>query len=255
MTGPQVCHTVMNCGSTKTTWLSTVCFTKVFQTKGSLHCCLSTSSNALDIQTESGGSGLFLILCLCCFFYVILFSCSSMRSPQDTILQTLQCGSFPWAAVLKELLQHRSFTCGAVLQAQTASAWTRHTSHQKNLLQRGLFSLGHNSCEEPVPAWALHGLQGTSTCSSVRPSMGCRVDICSNVVLHGLQGKNLLHHGLLHKMQGNLLQLLLRWLWCLIAFFNHIFSLLALTAVAQRFFPFLNMFSPRCNQHHSLAQL
>lgn len=38
-------------------------------------------------------------------------------------------------------------------------------------------------------------------------------------------------------------------------FFYHIFSLLALTAVAQRFFPFLNMFSPRCNQHHSLAQL
>jgi len=57
----------------------------------------------------------------------------------------------------------------------------------------------------------LHGLskgcsfpQGTFTCSGVESSTGCRVDICSGLVLHGLQGDNLLHHGLHHGLQGNL---------------------------------------------------
>jgi len=56
----------------------------------------------------------------------------------------------------------------------------------------GLFSTG---CSHP---------QCTSTCSSMGPSMGSRVDICSSMVLHGLQGYNLLDHGLLHGLQGNL---------------------------------------------------
>ncbi|KAK4806885.1 hypothetical protein QYF61_012606 [Mycteria americana] len=34
--------------------------------------------------------------------------------------------------------------------------------------------------------------------------MDCRVDICSTVNLHGLQGDNLPHHGLHHRLQGNL---------------------------------------------------
>ncbi|KAK4828719.1 LOW QUALITY PROTEIN: hypothetical protein QYF61_000557 [Mycteria americana] len=47
-----------------------------------------------------------------------------------------------------------------------------------------------------------HGfLQGT--CSSIGSSMGCRVDMCSAMDLHGLQGDNLLHHGH-HQLQGNL---------------------------------------------------
>ncbi|KAK4811166.1 hypothetical protein QYF61_019797 [Mycteria americana] len=35
-------------------------------------------------------------------------------------------------------------------------------------------------------------------------STGCRVDICSTVDLHGLQGDSLPHHGLHHGLQGNL---------------------------------------------------
>ena len=64
-----------------------------------------------------------------------------------------------------------------------------------------------------VPARSLlqHGLstrcsflQGTATCCGIGSSTVCRVDICSTEVLHGLQGDNLLHHGLLHGLQGNL---------------------------------------------------
>ncbi|KAK4830930.1 hypothetical protein QYF61_014303, partial [Mycteria americana] len=47
-----------------------------------------------------------------------------------------------------------------------------------------------------------HSLLRTSTCSSVGSSTGCRVDICSTVNLHGLQGDSLPHHGLHHGLQG-----------------------------------------------------
>lgn len=74
-------------------------------------------------------------------------------------------------------------------------------------------------------------LQGTSTSSG-----SCRVDICSSVVFHRLQGQNLLHYwpageSLLQYVEH--LLLLLFWLSDLLAstkfFFSHIF----LTAVSQ----------------------
>lgn len=48
--------------------------------------------------------------------------------------------SFPWAAVLHELLQHTSLPQGAVLQEQTAPGWFPH----------GVTSLD----SKPAPAWA-----------------------------------------------------------------------------------------------------
>lgn len=50
-----------------------------------------------------------------------LFLYSSGGSlPQETVVhRILQCGSFPWAAVLQELLQHVSFTQGMFYQEQT----------------------------------------------------------------------------------------------------------------------------------------
>lgn len=61
---------------------------------------------------------------------------------------------------------------------------------QENLLLCS-FSTGHSF------------LQGTSTCCGMRSSTGCRVQICSATVHHGLQDNNLFHHGLLHRLQGN----------------------------------------------------
>ncbi|KAK4810998.1 hypothetical protein QYF61_014471 [Mycteria americana] len=62
------------------------------------------------------------------------------------------------------LLQHGSPTGSQVLPA--------------NLLQRGLFSpWGHRSCQEPAPAWTLHG---------VTASFG-RIYLLWRGVLHGLQ--------------------------------------------------------------------
>lgn len=104
-------------------------------------------------------------------------------------------------------------------------------------------------------------LQGTSTSSG-----SCRVDICSSVVLHRLQGQNLLHYwpageSLLQYVEH--LLLLLFWLSDLLAstkfFFSHIF----LTAVSHSchtevcffFFLTLSYLMQRSKQHSSLSQL
>ncbi|KAK4810807.1 LOW QUALITY PROTEIN: hypothetical protein QYF61_008779 [Mycteria americana] len=115
--------------------------------------------------------------------------------------------------VLHKLLQYRyrSFPWGTVLQEQTAPVWVPHrvTGPARrpapvwaplhgpqilpgNLLQHGLLSTGCSF------------LQGMSICCGVGSSVGCRVDICSTTVLHGLQGDKLLHHGLRYRLQGNL---------------------------------------------------
>lgn len=70
----------------------------------------------------------------------------------------------------------------------------------------GLHSTSCGSHQEPVPVTHCgpHLIQGMSTCCGRGSSTGCSVDICSAMVLHGLQGNNLLHHGLHHGLQGNL---------------------------------------------------
>lgn len=49
-----------------------------------------------------------------------------------------------------------------------------------------------------------HNLFIIFTCSSVRSTIGCSVDICSTMDLHGLQGENLLPHSLHHGLKGHL---------------------------------------------------
>ena len=75
---------------------------------------------------------------------------------------------------------------------------------------------------------------------------GLQVDICSTVDLHGLQGDSLPHHGLYHRLQGNLCPG--TWSTSSLSFFTDlgvyrvvslIFSLLSSAAVAQGFFPLL----------------
>lgn len=76
--------------------------------------------------------------------------------------------------------------------------------------------MGCMSCQKPcfnvgissqAPVWTVHSLQLPLRnvfllwCGSF---MAYNVDICSSVVLPGLQGDNLLHHGLLYGLQRNL---------------------------------------------------
>ncbi|KAK4832299.1 hypothetical protein QYF61_021698 [Mycteria americana] len=87
------------------------------------------------------------------------------------------------------------------VQEQTAPAW----------VPRGVTSPASKpapgSCQEPAPAWAVHGVTASFGCIHL---LQCgvlhklQVDICSTMDLHGLERDSLPHHGLHHKLQGNL---------------------------------------------------
>ncbi|KAK4810786.1 hypothetical protein QYF61_008758 [Mycteria americana] len=121
---------------------------------------------------RNGGYCQFIVLLLCCSFLLMLFPCSNM-------------GSFHWVqSFRKGLLQHGSPTGPQVLPERTCSSVgssPRAAVPARGLLQRRLST----GCSF---------LQSTSTCSSMGSSIGCRVDICSTMVLHGLQRDNLSHH-------------------------------------------------------------
>ena len=160
-----------------------------------------SSSHAVSAAPSSSGGGL-LTLC----------PCSSV-------------GSHPWETLLYELLQP---TPSHRLQIFTMCS-SMGSLHGVQCFRNGL--LQHRSptrvtgpARRPAPAWLLstgprvlpracssagspqgHGLLwGTSTRSSTVSSTGGRVDICSTMDLHVLQGDNLHHHGLHHGLQGNL---------------------------------------------------
>jgi len=117
------------------------------------------------------GWGQFITICFC--------PCSGMVSlPEDTVLHELsQRGSSPW---------------GTLLQEQADPVWTT----------QGLQFLPENLLL-PAPFTSTSFLWETCNCCSMWYSMGYSVDMCSGVGLHGLQGDNLFHHGLLHRLQGN----------------------------------------------------
>jgi len=130
----------------------------------------------------------------------------------------------------------RLLQCGSPVGSQALPA---------KLLQCGLLSTA------AAPACVLHGLQLPSGHVHLLwrgSSTGCSVDIFSIIDLHGLQRDNLLQHGLLYGLQGNLS--LGAWSisspsffsspWCAQGCFSHIFlSLLSLPAAAQHFLPSL----------------
>lgn len=61
----------------------------------------------------------------------------------------------------------------------------------EHLLLHRLLFMGCKPCQEPAPAGALCVLQLPSWhvhCSGTDSSTGCSVDVCSGVILHGLQG-------------------------------------------------------------------
>jgi len=142
--------------------------------------------------------------------------------------------------------------------SQTAPAWVLFIGpflfHHRSPAGSLILPENLSSCQEPAGPWGLHRpqlLRGISTCSNVVSSINYRVDNCSTMVLHGLQGDKLCHCGL----QGNLcsstwstsfppspLTLVFAELW--LAYFHS--SLPA--AVPQRFYPCLGMLSQRCYQ-------
>jgi len=104
-------------------------------------------------------------------------------------------------------------------------------------------------------------LQDTSACSGMGPSTGHRLDICSTVDIHGLQGANLYHYGLHHRLRGNFCSgtrstsspssFTDRHLRRTVSLFLTPLSQL----LCSIFHPFLNMLSERQNQHCQLAPL
>lgn len=120
--------------------------------------------------------GQFITPCLWCCFLLVLSSCSCTESfPQDAALhELLQLGSFLQTAVLQEMLQHGSFLWSRVLQESTALAWVPPESKflPESLLVCELLSTYHS------------------------------MNICSTVVLHGLEGNNMCHHVSHHRLQG-----------------------------------------------------
>ena len=142
----------------------------------------------------------------CFSFFLMLFPCSSVGClPQDTAFhKILQPESLPWATVLHEF-QSGCLPWGAVLQEQTAAVWAPHRVTVP-ARKPGFLSMGLSSWQKPALARDLHSLQLPSQHIRLLQgifSMGCSVDVCSSLVLHGLQENNLHHHGL-HGLQGNL---------------------------------------------------
>jgi len=160
-------------------------------------------SHVVSAAPSSSGGGL-LTLC----------PCSSVKSlSRETVLhRLLQCESFPWAAALHELPQHRSFH-GV-------------QSFRNRLLQCGS-SRGHKPCQKTCCSVgsSLHGSTGPGRSLLKRglpkksqlpsgihllqrevPSMGYWwISAPPCVDLHGLQGNSLPHHGLHHELQGKAL--------------------------------------------------
>jgi len=161
---------------------------------------------------ENGSSSQFTTLHFYHSFLLTLLPCPNVGSSHA--IQSFMYGPFLHARVL-------SMGCSS---SRTALEWV--LSHRVRLLRRRLLQHGtHTGCsscqktcsflsispQAAAPARSLlqRGLstgciflQGVFTCSTVGSSTSCHVEICSGMGLHGLQGGNLLHHGLLHGLQG-----------------------------------------------------
>lgn len=146
----------------------------------------------------NGHCSQFITLCCCCSIFLTLLSCSSVASiMRDAVLcELLQDGTFPWAVVLHELLQHEVQFIRDILQYRSL--------------------MGACSCMGS-PQFTTSFWASPPAAAWDPPCVAGRTNMC--------------HHGLLHRLQGKLLwhlehlpQILLRWPWCLQCF-SHIFSL------------------------------
>jgi len=116
-------------------------------------------------------------------------------SPTHRMQFFMNCSSVgPFCGV--QSFSRRLLQCGSPMVSQVLP---------ENMLLQGLLSMGHSSSHEPPPACALHRVTDSFRVHSPPPagsSIGCSMDICSIVDLHGLQGDNLHHHRLLQGCRG-----------------------------------------------------
>lgn len=109
--------------------------TTFFPGSTSLPTLLPPHSSEWCRRAEKKGCDQFIIFCVCCSFFLVLF-CSNMGSlPWETVLRRLLQHSFLQTVVSEELLQCETFAQGAVLRGQTAAMWVAlggHRSCQKN---------------------------------------------------------------------------------------------------------------------------
>jgi len=120
------------------------------------------------------------------------FSCMSAFHRLTFFMNCSSMGFFPQCVVLQEQtapawVPHRVTSPAS----KAAPAWAPLSTGphpSRSLLQRTL-SMRSQPPSDSDPFGVLHGLQ---------------VDICSAMDLHGLQGDSLPHHGLHHKLLGNL---------------------------------------------------
>jgi len=138
-----------------------------------------SSSQVVSTDPSFSGGGL-LTLC----------PCSSVGSlPWETVLhELLQYESCPRAAVLHKMLQQGSLPLGAALQ--------------NKLLQCGSPMGSTSPASKPAPVWAPHRF----TASFRHPPALAwgPPSATGGYLLLGLQGDNLPHHCLLHRLHGNL---------------------------------------------------
>ena len=153
----------------------------------------------------NGGYSQFITHCFCCSFPPqgedsSHSSPAPVWSPTHARQFSKNCSnvspSYEVQSFRNRLLQH-----GSPLGSQALPA---------NLLWHGLLSPWVcRSWKEPAPARDSprgHSLlQASPPALAWGPFHGLKVDICSAVDLHGLQGENPPHHGLHHKRQGKAL--------------------------------------------------
>jgi len=145
--------------------------------------------------------------------------CSSPRSAPTWVL-SMGCSPSGTDCSRMGHLQGRT-SCQKTCSSVGSSPWVhRSTSPARSLLQYGVST----GCSF---------LQGTSTSCDVGSYTSFRVDVCSTMDLHGLQGDNMLIHGLHHRLQGN---------------FCSFLTFLSQLLLCSSFCPFINILSQRFYQ-------
>lgn len=165
--------------------------------------------------------GQFIKHCLCCTFFfthsfpaLVWIPTHELQSFMKGSIVHLPTGSNSSRTALGWFL---SMWCMKILQEQTTPVWVPHDT---TVLP------GVCSCMGSPQAVAFLR-KAISTCSISGSPVACRVDVCSTMVLLGLQGDSLSHHCLGPEE----------------LFLSHILNPLSQLLLQSIFYPFLNMLS------------
>jgi len=141
-------------------------------------------------------------------------------------------GSFPWDAVLQELLQCRSLPRGAVFQEQTAPAW----------IPDGVTG----PAGKPGPAWALHGV--TASFRAHPPSLEWSFVVCRGTACFPMVSSLKCSRTFSPKQGAPPPPSSSPTLVAPGLFLSHFLTLPSQLLLCYVFYPFLNVLSQRCYQ-------